>query len=184
MKNRLFGLALASVLMLPAGAFCADPIALPKDAKEALAKYDFSTPQAALKSTWKMEAEFDIVAMLAYERITRGPKAKLRLDSLEVTKEVDYEGKKILFVKYKDSSDDGKVTERKDVITMAKDGDSGLFVRRYVGSYEISQKNKELAEEMDKWTRRAEDKTFKTEATKPTPAETKKFEPKDAPKKP
>jgi hypothetical protein len=152
--KRLALLCAGALLLIPTGAFSADtPANFPKDAKEALAKYDFSTPTAALKSIWTMEANFDIFAMIAYERLTRGKKALEKLKTLEIAREVEHDGKKILFVKYKDYNEfEGKEQERKDVITMYKDADSGLWVRRFSGSFEVRKTNPTLADEMDKWT--------------------------------
>lgn len=147
-------MCISALLLFPVGAFGADtPANFPKDAKEALAKYDFSTPTAALKSIWTMEANFDIFAMIAYERLTRGKKALEKLKTLEIAKEVEHDGKKILFVKYKDFNDfENKEQERKEVISMYKDADSGLWVRRFTGSFEVRKTNPTLADEMDKWT--------------------------------
>jgi hypothetical protein len=152
--KRLALICIVALLLVSGGAFSADtPANFPKDAKEALAKYDFSTPTAALKSIWTMEANFDIFAMIAYERLTRGKKALEKLKTLEIAKEVEHDGKKILFVKYKDFNEfENKEQERKEVISMFKDADSGLWVRRYTGSFEVRKSNAKLADEMDAWT--------------------------------
>lgn len=176
----LCGLAAVALLLVPGAGFSADPpLNFPKDAKEALAKYDFSTPAAALKSIWTMEANFDIFAMIAYERLTRGKKAMEKLKTLEIAKEVEVDGKKFLFVKYKDVNDfEGKEIERKEVITMIKDADSGMWVRRFTSSYELRKTNVPLAEEMDKWTGNAFGGTAKSDATAPS----KQVEPDSTPK--
>jgi hypothetical protein len=169
--KRLALMGIAALLLAPACAFTADPPAnFPKDAKEALAKYDFSTPTAALKSVWTMEANFDIYAMIAYERVTRGKKALEKLKTLEITREVEHDGRKFLFVKYKDFNDfEGKEIDRNEVIAMAKDADSGLWVRRYTGSFEVRKSNATLADEMDKWNGNASAKTFADPPPKSSP---------------
>jgi hypothetical protein len=61
-----------------------------------------------------------------------------------------------LFLKYKDVNEfDGK-----EVIAMAKDAESGLWVRRFTGSWEVLKSNPKLADEIESWSGNAAPKAF------------------------
>jgi hypothetical protein len=116
-----------------------------------LSKYDFSTPAGALKSSLQMEADNDIKAALQYEHKTRKKEFDEILQTLEVKKEAEWGGKKILFVTFKHNG----------VPTFAirgfeKHADSGYWVKTDVPLARIREDNGDLAVAMEKWERSGE----------------------------
>jgi ribosomal protein S27AE len=111
-----------------------------------ISKYDFTTPRAALESRMKMELNQDIRAMMEFQIRVRGKKEKERLATLEVRKEAEYQGKKILFIAFKV---DG--VNKYDTESFEKDASTGFWIPAYVGAYEVEKDNKELADQMRRW---------------------------------
>jgi hypothetical protein len=123
-----------------------------------LSKYDFSTPEAALKSQMKMDANADILASVEYQSKVRGKAIKEKIDTLEVKRTEDFDGKKVLFVQFKETDRETKKTEDRKVIEwFEKDDDSGLWKETYVSTSQVREKNEKLAKEIEDWTRRSKD---------------------------
>ncbi|HJZ57655.1 MAG TPA: hypothetical protein VKE74_21995, partial [Gemmataceae bacterium] len=111
-----------------------------------LAAYDFSTPAKALESEAKMEAKLDIRARLELERKLRGNRAQEKLDTLKVHREEDYQGKKILFISYKEKGEMRYRTE-----AFEKSDDDGLWVPKDISPGEVGRDNPALADQMRRW---------------------------------
>jgi hypothetical protein len=116
-----------------------------------LSRYDFSTPASALKSGIQMEADHDLKAALEFERKTQKKDFQEILNTLEVKKEAEWGGRKILFVSFK-----------RDGVTVfatrafEKHADSGYWVKADVMLPSVRQNNQELAEAMDRWEKTGE----------------------------
>jgi hypothetical protein len=87
-----------------------------------LAKYDFSTPQIALVS--QMALELDLFAQIQFQAKVDRPILEEYLQTLEVKKEADFEGKKILFVSFAQNGVKTFKTEE-----MQKDTQTGIWYR-------------------------------------------------------
>lgn len=124
-----------------------------------LGRYDYTTPEAALKSDARMEARGDFRAKLDLLERLEKKEAKERADSLTVAKTVEYpgkdpkhKGKSVVFYSYKE---DGK--EKKNTQWFKKDEGSGYWIPTYVGlnrfgpAEKLGPREKELADEISKW---------------------------------
>lgn len=141
----MLGLILPCVLLVVA--LAALGVTLFKDPLgSGISKYDFSTPRAALESRMKIEMNNDVRALLELDTRVNGKKQKEQLDTLEVRKEAEYRGKKILFVAYKE---DG--INKYTVQSFEKDASTGYWLTSYVSAYDVEKDNKELAGQMRKW---------------------------------
>lgn len=116
-----------------------------------ISKYDFSTPRAALVSRMKIEANKDIRAMIEFESRVHSKEQKEKIDTLEVRKEADFRGKKILFVAFK-----AKGVNKYSIEGFEKDANTGYWLPSYVGSFEVEKDDKELAEQMRRWEKSGE----------------------------
>src|SRR5262249_9207842 len=122
----LGGSALAvSLLALALNLFRGNPLGA------GLSKYDFSTPRAAMTSQWEMEVNGDIRALIEYGSTVNGPRIREKLKTLDVRKEAEWHGKKILFIRYES---DG--VKRYETVGMEKDAKSGFWMNRYVDDFE------------------------------------------------
>jgi hypothetical protein len=123
---------------------------------DGLGGYDFDSASGAYKAQLEIEQIRDIRANLALQRKLNGKELKERLDTLKVEKEVDFKKKekdksvdyKVLFISYKQKGED-----RKEVVTMTKDADAGIWHRQYLSSSDVEKDNKDLAREMRDWDR-------------------------------
>ena len=125
-----------------------------------LSKYDFETASGTVKSEMEIELNRDLRAILEHERRFPRKEARERAETLKVEEEVDYKRDdkkdkkskgsgefKILFVSFKS---DGET--RKEIYAMQKDSDNNQWKRDYgLTSFQVREKNKELADKMDKW---------------------------------
>lgn len=114
-----------------------------------LNSYNLKTPVDTIRSEIEIERDMNLKAQLELEQLRRDRgKKELNeiLSTLEVVKEAEFNGTKILFVKYKENG----VT--KHVIRGAqKEADSGLWYPKSISSYTVDKENKTLASEMKKW---------------------------------
>jgi hypothetical protein len=113
-----------------------------------LAKYDFSTPAAAMKSELEMEANFDVRAGLELQRKTKKKPVEEMINSLSVKKEEEWRGKKILFVSF---TRDG--VEKHETQAFEKQADTGFWVKSPLSSFDVREDNKKLADMMESWTK-------------------------------
>lgn len=116
-----------------------------------ISKYDLSTPKAALVSQMKMQLNTDIRAVLELESRLKGRTLKEAISTLDVRKEAEYRGRKLLFVSFKE---DG-VTKHK-VEAFTKDANTGFWIPDYVGEYEVEKDDKDLAAQMRRWKERGD----------------------------
>lgn len=112
-----------------------------------LSSYDYSTPQAALKSDWQMERDADFLALVELQRKTRGREKGEQLRTLEIKKEATWKGKTILFASYE--RDGTKVYE---TLAYKKDDKAGIWQRDFVGPYEVREGDAALADAMQNWS--------------------------------
>lgn len=123
---------------------------------DGLGGYDFDSPAAALKSEMEIERRRDIRAMLALQQKVKDKETQEHIDTLKVDEEVDYKKKdkdkssdyKILFTSYKQKGEN-----KKRVVTMEKDADSGIWHRSYLSPFDVEKDNKELGQKMQNWDR-------------------------------
>jgi hypothetical protein len=112
-----------------------------------LGGYDFTTPEAAYKSHLQMKANADIGAMLALESLESGRRAEEMLESFEVHKEAEWEGRKVLFV-----SCIANGVRKYDTPSFEKDAERGQWIPK--GTPYISSLDKDLSpveEAMKSW---------------------------------
>jgi hypothetical protein len=141
----LSGLAAALALVALGVALFRDPLG------SGMKNYNFTTPRAALESSVKIEMNKDLRAMMEFESKVRGSQQKEKLDTLEVRKEAEFRGKKILFITFKADGVSKYRTEG-----FEKDAKTGLWMSVHVGSYEVEKDDKELGEQMERWTKSGE----------------------------
>ena len=111
-----------------------------------ISKYNFSTPRNALESYLKIQINHDMRAEIELSSLVRGKDLKEELSTLDVRKEVEFRGKKMLFVAFKE-----KGVNKYDILSFEKDADTGFWIRTGVGAYEVEKDNKELANQMRRW---------------------------------
>jgi hypothetical protein len=109
-------------------------------------KYDFSTPTAALKAEWQMDNNADFKAALELARKTRKKTAEEKLVSVEVKKEAEWRGKKILFYSYREEG----VTKYSPQ-GFEKHADTGYWMKTYVSTSSVREDNKSLADMIESW---------------------------------
>ena len=141
------GSGLALVALLVGGAALALHFVLPARLPgRSLSSYDFSTPKAALISLDTMErARVEMDA----EKDRKALDEKLR--TLEVRKESEASGKKILFVVYEREG-----IKRYETVGFEKDADTGMWQRRFVSADTVERDSPALAESMRRWESKGE----------------------------
>ncbi len=113
-----------------------------------LKKYDFSTPAAAYRSRLEIEANKDLRAEIELQTELHGPQIKEHLRTLQVKKEAEWRGKKILFVSYEQ-----KGVKKHETVAFEKDAKTGYWLRSYVSAYDVRNENRDLADQMESWSR-------------------------------
>ncbi|VTR92834.1 unnamed protein product [Gemmata massiliana] len=121
----------------------ADP---PVPKKSELDKYDFSSPRAAVESDMKMLDNNDYPAAVELNSRVNLKYSKERISTLKVQKEVDFHGKKVLFISYK--RDD---VTRYDTRAVEKDAGTGFWVVVPLSYYTVLMEDKKLAAMMKMW---------------------------------
>lgn len=116
-----------------------------------LDSYDFSTPKAAMESRLKIRLNHDIRAQFELEKKLEGKRRQEELDTLEVKKQAEFRGRKILFVTYKQED-----VSKYEVQSYEKHADSGFWVRSHVNEFEVEKEDKELAAQMRSWRKSGE----------------------------
>ena len=160
-SNAVAILALLIALAALFFALCTDPMkpgfAFKVPFSSALSAYDLQSPAGAFKSEMQMEmnADFRAFSELQQKVDRRGTREKL--DSLKIESEHDFKTKKddeeveykILLVKF----DAKKKKDQKEVVTMKKDKDSGIWMRSFdVNAREVELTNKDLAKKMREYS--------------------------------
>jgi hypothetical protein len=143
-RDRLaLGLA-ALALVLSIAAVC---IATARDPLGAgISKYDFSSPRAALVSQMRIKLNKDIRAVIDLETQVSGKKLEEKIQTFEVRKEVEFGGKKLLFITFKE---DG--ISKYETKAVERDATTGLWLPSYLSAYTVEETNKALAGEMRRW---------------------------------
>ena len=104
----------------------------------------------------EMEMKRDIRAFLALNQKLKNKEMQEHLDTLKIDEEVEFKKKekdqtteyKVLFTSFK-----RKGETKKEVVTMEKDADTGIWHRRYLSAYDVEKDNKELGKKMQTWDR-------------------------------
>jgi hypothetical protein len=136
----LSGLAVLVAIAALVVALVRDPLG------SGLANYDFSTPKAALISQMKIALNKDIRALLELQSQIKSKKLKEAIDTVEVRKEAEFQGKKILFVAFKE---DG--VNKYKTGAFEKHAETGFWQPTYVSAFTVEKENKELAAQMRRW---------------------------------
>jgi len=92
-----------------------------------LEQYDFSTPEAAMKSELDMNVSSDVKAIM--ELSTMRTHLLEKRSSIEVHKQASYQGKKLLFVTYTESGE-----QKHEIRAYSKNVDSGFWLRDFVSA--------------------------------------------------
>jgi hypothetical protein len=111
-----------------------------------LGSYDFSTPAAAHRSRVEIDLNQDMRALRELTLKLGSKNLKEILSTLEVRKEVDFHGKKILFLSYKLAGG-----ARREVALMDRDGGTGFWFRMDLYLPALEQENPELAQQIHRW---------------------------------
>jgi len=118
-----------------------------------LGKYNFSTPEQALKSDWQLEANGDIHALIELQKKLDRKNLQEKLNSLEVKRTAEYKGRTALFIQYKTTDrETKKEKERKEVVWYEKDEKSGLWRQAFVSSVDVRKNDEALAKDIESWT--------------------------------
>ena len=104
-----------------------------------ISAYDFTTPPKAIDSSLAITLNADIRAMMDLQRL-KDRHAKEKRATLKIHRDADYEGKKILFISFKE---DG-ITQR-DTEAFEKHADTGLWFPAYVSEYDMDDAVLKLA---------------------------------------
>ena len=111
-----------------------------------LDSYDFSTPEAALKSGHLIKMNNDLQAQIDLQRLMNGAQNEEALRTLEVNRVADFQDKKIVFFSYLKGGE-----KQKEYQTFEKDLESKLWKSSYVGRGTVRESNEQLANDMDAW---------------------------------
>ena len=116
-----------------------------------ISKYNFSTPRNALESYLKIQINHDMRAEIELSSLVRGKDLKEELETLEIRKEVEFQGRKILFVAFKQ-----KGVNKYEVTGFEKDAETGFWKQTGASAYSVEDANKELADQMRRWEKSGE----------------------------
>jgi hypothetical protein len=120
--------------------FFADPLG------PGLARYDFTTPRAALVSQMQIQRRHDVRAALELQALTAGGNLQEKLNTLEVPKEADWNGVHILFISYRE---DG--VKRYGTAGFEKNARTGLWAPAPVPLPAVREQDPELAKQIESW---------------------------------
>ena len=116
-----------------------------------ISKYNFSTPRVAYESYLKMRINQDHRAQKEMDSLVFGKQLKEELETLEIRKEVEFQGRKILFVAFKQ-----KGVNKYEVTGFEKDAETGFWRQTGASAYSVEDANKELADQMRRWEKSGE----------------------------
>ena len=112
-----------------------------------LAAYDFDTPHDALVSEARMQENRDARAMMELDQLQSGRDPEAIAETLEIERERNFQGKKILFVTWEE---DG-VTKHA-VRAVEKDAETGYWIPTLVPrDAELDQADRQLAQNVRDW---------------------------------
>lgn len=121
-----------------------------------LAKYNFSTPEQALRSQTKMEANADILSLIELNIKREQKQLKEKLNTLEVKRTAEFEGKTVLFIQYKMTDKNAKEpkepTEHKEVVWYEKE-ENGYW-QQTAPPRALQTGDPQLAKDINAWSGR------------------------------
>ncbi len=121
-----------------------------------ISKYNFSSPEAALRSQLKMQLNGDHQAEMEYQIKMQKKELRRVADSMEVIRTADFEDKKVLFLQYMvPEAKTGHEEEMRFAEWFEKDPSSGYWVPLREKPPGWQQKNKQLAADIAEWERQA-----------------------------
>jgi hypothetical protein len=94
-----------------------------------ISAYDFTTPQNAIDSSLAIQINGDIRALMDLQRL-QSRYAQEKRETLKVHRDAEYQGKKILFISFKENGITKYETE-----AVEKDAETGLWFPAYVSPY-------------------------------------------------
>jgi hypothetical protein len=136
----LSGAAVVLALLALALHFFADPLG------PGLARYDLTTPQAAVRSEMQMRLHHDARAVLELQALAEEGRLKEKIDTLEVRKEVDWKDGKVLFITYLENG-----TRRYSAAGFEKDARTGSWLPVPLSLAEVRAENADLAKQIESW---------------------------------
>ena len=135
-----------SGIAIALSAFASYRILRPATDYKPLSSYDFSTPAAALTAQSQMLADGNYPALIQEEIRRNSPKAKEKLRTLEIKKEAEWMGTKLLFTSFEE---DG--IKKFNVAAFEKDANSGLWFSGRFSRYSLPDDAKTLKQTIDAW---------------------------------
>lgn len=110
----------------------------------AIKAYSFSSPEDALRSVLTMRKKGEFTALRSFDVAFNSAVIEEKLSTLQVHKIREYDGRRILFVSYKERGDEKFATE-----AYIRDADSGYWGPTRYEYYDVQDRN--LASEMKGW---------------------------------
>lgn len=138
-------------LILPIVAVCLAGVALWKtpgpllSTSSGLDAYDFSTPEAAFRSSIEAQANKDLHAMIEFGRLTQEEFSR----TAKVEDSALFENRVVLFLSLEE---DGKPVYKTQGMKRLHGKD--IWVRDYISEYKVREDNPKLADRMQKWDKR------------------------------
>lgn len=110
----------------------------------ALKSYSFSSPEDAMRSVLQMRKEGQFTALRSFDVAFNSAVIEEKLSSLQIEKVREYDGRRILFVTYRERGDTKHGTE-----AYIRDAHSGLWGPTRYDYYDVG--DRDLANEMRAW---------------------------------
>lgn len=112
---------------------------------DSIKSYSFSSPEDALRSVLTMRKKGEFTALRSFDVAFNSAVIDEKLQSLQIHKVREYDGRRILFISYKERGDEKYATE-----AYIRDANSGLWGPTRYEYYDVGDRN--LAAEMKGWT--------------------------------
>jgi hypothetical protein len=117
-----------------------------------LKAYDFSTPEEACKSFFKVKMENDVRALAELERLRDGPRDRGRSKSLKVHEVVTWkDAASVVFYSFEEDK-----TRHFGTQVFERDKKSGVWFPKEVAPAEVAADKPDLAERMKEWAKKTE----------------------------
>lgn len=111
-----------------------------------LKHYDFATPRSAYESSLKIWLEGDLRALIELSALTEHKAAREQLQTLEVRREAEWHGTKILFLSYEREG-----VKKFETVGFEKHADTGFWMRHDVSDWDFGKDDKDLADQIKAW---------------------------------
>jgi hypothetical protein len=119
-----------------------------------LSRYDFSTPETALRSQLRMEADGDYKAQFEYQAKLMSTDLKTVSDSLVIQRTAPFDNKTVVFIQFRFTNPlTQQERERKIVEWFEKDEKTGYWMQARERPRDLPQKDPQLAAEIEAWLR-------------------------------